>query len=114
MRRAKRRSDRRPIPTLAEREARAREVTAQRRRRDSIDALNVRAQRGRILLADVRGQRLERAAAARRDELRREAIRARLQPVHERLVALARADLLAAIHDSPESFEWEPACPVAI
>ena len=109
MRRPKRSSTRGPIPTLAEREAQARAVTVERRRRESIEALTLRAQRGRLLLADARGLALERAAAARRDEARREAIRARLQPVHDRLVALARADLLAAIHESPESIDWSPA-----
>ena len=109
MSRANRRPKRRPIPTLAEREARARQVTEERRRRDATERTHAMAERARILLADAHAHRLERAAARVRADREREARHAALQPVHERLVALARADLVAAIHETSDTFEWSPA-----
>lgn len=109
MSRPKRRSERRPIPTLAEREARAREATTDRHRREATERTRALAERARILLADVHAHRLERAAARVRADREREARHAALQPVHERLVALARADLVAAIHETSDTFEWSPA-----
>ena len=104
----KRRKNRpvRPIPTLAEAEARARQVTEDRRRRDLLEATRLRAARGRILLADARGARLERRAVEVRAERERERLRILLTPVHERLVALARADLLAAVPEMPDAYDW--------
>ncbi len=97
----------RPHATLAEREARARDAIAGRLRRDSIDALTVRAERGRALLAEAADRRLERRAAVIREEQESARRRAHLEPVHARLVAVARADLVAAIHETSDTFDWE-------
>jgi hypothetical protein len=91
---------------MAEAETRARLAIDARRTRDAADRARANADRARAVMRSLPGVLLERRAAAARAAHADAARRARLTPVHERLIAAARSDVLAAVPEMPESIEW--------